>query len=45
MVLAIIGHDITNGDIQKRFQYSEKIISQCFHKGLNALILIHAYYI
>ena len=45
MFLATTNHGTTNRGIQKRFQYSGKIINQCFYEVLNALVLMHAHYV
>lgn len=43
--MAITGYGTTNRGIQKHFQHFEETISRCFHKVLNALILIYVYYV
>lgn len=45
MFLAITGHGTTNCSIQKCFQHFGETISQYFPKVLNALVLMHAYYV
>ena len=45
MFLATTGYDITNRGIQEPFQDSGETVSQCFHKVLNALIVMYTHYI
>ncbi len=45
MFLATTGHTTTNCGIQERFQHSGETVSRCFHKVLNAFVLMHTHYI
>ncbi len=45
MFLATTGHATTNRGFQERFQHSGETVSRCFHKVLNAFVLMHTNYI